>query len=233
MYPYYDQFRTLIERLAATPRVRLLRQDFIYPKPDTSLEYLEETARFLENEYGFLLPEEDWQLYSMTSNMDIMWLTRPDAVIPPGSKQLSGCISLLSIDDSLYSEKYHLYEMDPNNPDFAHCSYFETTGAENSGHPTFLHFVPGQGKAPDVRLFDRPDVLPLTTSIGEYVRAALAWHGAYGWQFLYLPLDVFKALPLVTRQKAYTLAKVLPDLFPDADWSVIDTKRAYFETEHA
>jgi hypothetical protein len=229
MYPYYEPFHALIRHLAATPRIELRRQQF--ESPLHPVEYLADLARFLEEDYGFALPEADWPLALMPTQTDIAWITRPEAQLPPGCDQLTGCISLVNFTDSLEIwALYHLDKINPGHAPFAHCSYFETGGAENFDYQTFLHFVPGQGQAPDVRLFDRPDVLPLTLSMGEYVQAALAWHGAYGWQLLYLPLDAFRALPLVTRQKAYQLAKALPQLFPDADWSVIKTKQEYFDT---
>jgi hypothetical protein len=43
---------------------------------------------------------------------------------------------------------------------------------------------------------------------------------------------VFQQLHLITRQKVYDLPRVLPELFPEADWSIIDTKRDFFDTEH-
>ncbi|MCC3157077.1 hypothetical protein LJ737_07495 [Hymenobacter sp. 15J16-1T3B] len=229
MIPYYEPFPKLIERLAAAPHIELLQRRFDFPLE--SAHDLTDTAQFVEEKFGFALPEQEWPLAFMPAEMDIAWISRPDAPLPPDCEQLTGCISLVNFTVSFDDWDYHLDRINPNHAPFAHCSYFETGGAEDFDYRTFLHFVRGQGQAPDVRLFDRPDVLPLTLSMGEYVQAALAWHGAYGWQLLYLPLDVFRALPWVTRQKAYQLAKVLPALFPDADWSVIDTRRAYFDTD--
>jgi len=226
MIPYYEPFHTLIQRLAATPRVELLRRNFATPLHSTI--HLGNMAQFLEKKFGFALPEEDWPLLFMPTEMDIAWITRPEAQLPPGCDRLTGCISLVNFTESLcLPARYHLDKINPAHAPFAHCSYFETGGAEDFDYRAFLHFVPGQGQAPNVRLFDRPDVLPLTLSMGEYVQ------GAYGWQFLYLPLLVFQQLPPVTRQKVYDLRRVLPALFPDADWSIIATKREYFDTEQA
>ncbi|MCC3157079.1 hypothetical protein LJ737_07505 [Hymenobacter sp. 15J16-1T3B] len=138
---------------------------------------------------------------------------------------------MLNLTVSLYEPEFHLYNSNPGYEDFVGCSYLETGGAESWDYRSFLRYDQIQRHLLRVALFDRPDVLPMTTTLGEYMRAALDWHGAYGWQLLYLPLDEFRALPWVTRQKAYQLAKALPVLFPAADWSVIETKRAYFDTE--
>ncbi len=230
MYPYYEQFRALIERLAVNPRLQLLRQQFVFP--NRSLADMTRMAHSIERAYGFILPEDDWQLYHMPGITDIAWITRPEVPLLQDNESPSGCLTMLNLGVSLDEVEFHLYDTNPDYEPFAGCSYLETGGAESWDYRTFLRYDQAQRQLLGVALFDRPDVLPMTTSLGEYMRAALAWHGAYGWQFLYLPLLVFQQLPPVTRQKVYDLPRILPELFPDADWSIIATKREYFDTEH-
>ncbi|GAB3825761.1 hypothetical protein [Hymenobacter jeollabukensis] len=171
-----------------------------------------------------------YKLFLATQSTDVCWTTGPDAALPDGGPELMGCISLLSLSKSLGDSAYRLEELNPS-AEFAHASFFETGGAEDTGLRTLLRYDRAKRELLGLAVFDRPDVRPLTLGISAYVQAALDWRGAYGWQLLYLPLAEFQALPLPTRRHAYRLARLLPALFPDADWDVIHTKQAYFDTE--
>ncbi|MCC3157078.1 hypothetical protein LJ737_07500 [Hymenobacter sp. 15J16-1T3B] len=181
---------------------------------------------------GFDAGFEVYKLFLATPSTDVCWTTGADTALPDGGPELMGCISLLSLSKSLNDSAYRLDELNPS-AEFAHASFFETGGAEDAGLRTLLRYERDHKKLLGLAVFDRPDVRPLTIGIDAYVQAALAWRGAYGWQLLYLPLAEFRALPLPTRRHAYRLPRLLPALFPDADWSIIHTKQAYFNTEPA
>jgi hypothetical protein len=172
MYPYYELFHALIERLAVNPRIKLRRRQFT--SSQRSLEDMTRMAHYMEEEYGFILPEEDWQLYHMPGHIDIDWVAHPEIPLLQAGERPSGCLSMLSISVSLYESEFQLYQINPDYVPFAGCSYLETGGAEDSDYRTFLRYDRTRRQLLNVALFDRPDVLPMTASLGEYMRAALA-----------------------------------------------------------
>lgn len=224
---YPEQFQALIQSLAQNSQVQLLRQDISTGIRED--DYLRQYQARVAERYGFDAGFEICKLFLATQKTDICWTTGADTPLADGGPELMGCISLLSLSKSLNDSAYRLDLLNPSE-EFTNASFFETGGAEDAGLRTLLRYDREKRAFLGMAVFDRPDVLPLTTSIDAYVQAALDWRGAYAWQLLYLPFDLFQALPLPTRRHVYRFPQLLPALFPDADWSVIKEKQAYFDT---
>jgi len=227
---YSEQFQALIQSLAQNSQIQLLRQDISTGIREDA--YIQRYQTRVAERYGFDAGFEICKLFLATQKTDICWTTGAATPLADGGPELLGCISLLNLSKSLGDSAYRLDLLNPS-PEFAHASFFETGGTEDAGLRTLLRYDRDKRALLGMAVFDRPDVLPLTTSIEAYVQAALDWRGAYGWQLLYLPFDLFRGLPLPTRRHVYRLPQLLLALFPDADWSVIESKRAYFETNPA
>ncbi|MCC3157082.1 hypothetical protein LJ737_07520 [Hymenobacter sp. 15J16-1T3B] len=100
--------------------------------------------------------------------------------------------------------------------------------ANVTNYLTYLLYDPATPQYQGLAVEYGSRMLPLTVDIGAYVRAGLAWHGGWGWRLLYLSLKDFCTLDGSDLLTLYQLYDGLPELFPDVDWSIIDTKKAYF-----
>jgi hypothetical protein len=225
-----DQFERLLTQLAANPRIELLEEEFSYePTPATRLA---RSAAFQLQEDGFTIPEAGWELFfSMYGEgMDIAWISHPDPSHPALADPLVGSLNMVTIGTSIDNRKYRLH-MDVPEPGAEHASYFDNSGHQDTVLPTMLLYDRDQRQYLGLYAFLRPELVKIELDLAEYAAAALAWHGAYGWQLLYCDLEEFKGLPLYLRREVYRLKEALPRLFPEADWSIIATKKAYFDTE--
>ncbi|MDO7877130.1 hypothetical protein Q5H93_20460 [Hymenobacter sp. ASUV-10] len=226
------QFEHLLTQLATNPRIELLEEKFSYV-PNPALE-LADAAAFQLSKYGFVVPEAGWELFfSMYGEgMDIAWVSHPDPSHPALADPLVGSLNMVTIGMSVSHRKYRL-QMDVPEPGAEHASYFDNSGHQDTVLPTMLLYDRAQRQLLGLYAFLRPELVKLDLDLAQYAAAALAWHGAYGWQLLYCDLEEFEGLPLYLRREVYRLKDALPRLFPDADWSIIEAKRAYFDTELA
>jgi len=225
-----DQFERLLTQLAANPRIELLEEEFSYePTPATRLA---RSAAFQLQEDGFTIPEAGWELFfSMYGEgMDIAWISHPDPSHPALADPLVGSLNMVTIGTSIDNRKYRL-QMDVPEPGAEHASYFDNSGHQDTVLPTMLLYDRAQRQYLGLYAFLRPELVKLDLDLAEYAAAALAWHGAYGWQLLYCDLEEFEGLPLYLRREVYRLKEALPRLFPEADWSIIATKKSYFDTQ--
>lgn len=242
MHDYVADVAHLIQRLKANPRVKLIYSEFSSVETRVDPAWLDILEPDLAERYGapFPLPTEDRQLLGFPRRFDIAWESTPDQPLADGRIDfVCGCLNLRGLSTAFAEPSYEglgdypaklLAEM----PLLRIATLFDCgSRANTTNYLTYLLYdkrkrnrqLRYQGLAIEYGI----RMLPLPLSIGEYVRAGLAWHGGWGWHFLYLAPDDFYSLDGSTLMTLYDLRDGLPELFPDADWSIIDTKREYFE----
>jgi len=235
MPDYVALFNDLLHRLDDNPRITMLERDFRPNLQNLVPEEIKELDQYLAKKYGlpFPLPAEDRQLVAFPYRLDIAWETAKGVALPAGVGGHTGCLNLANVAASLSSHEFRKHLEIPGyveqTPEMLHATMFDCGSRANiTTSYTYLRYdrehkrYLGLGLEYSLKFYN----LPLT--IGEYVRAALAWHGGWGWPFLYLSLDDFRQLDGSTLLTLYDLCEAMPVLFPDADWSIIDTKAEYF-----
>jgi|GEM_PF-2285479 len=226
---FVQQFHQLIARLRAHPRIELHACQVAFG--NRPVERLARSAAFMQEEYGFTLPRAGWQWFLFYSFLDLYWRSPPDPSGPPVlHTSLGGAINLSPAETSISDQRYRLH-LGVDEPGAEHASYFDNYAHQDVLLPTMLLYDRDQRQYLGLRVFLRPELVKLELDLTTYVTAALAWHGAYAWQLLYCSLDDFRSLSRDLRQRVYRLRHALPLLFPDADWSIIATKQAYFDLE--
>ena len=189
-------------------------------------------AEYFEEEYCFAIPPDDWGLFSLDAIIHVTWMHKPGLELPGGYDYFDGSIDLNDIGDTV-GDPSNKMQMSVKEPLKEYARYFDMASPLDTGKPTMLLYDESAREYKGLAVFLRPEIVPIELTPGEYVRKALAWHGARNWQLLYCSLEDFKHLHIVDRRQVYDLPLLLPFLFPDDDWSIIETKRAYFDTEFA
>jgi len=238
MYNYAAAIAGFLQRLQLNPHINFTANEFNIQHFDTDQEGLEGFAEFLAKKYGepFPLPAEDRQLVGLPRQFDIAWESTPGLPLAAGRIDfVCGCLNLRALSTAFAEPSYDDLDDYPASlldemPLLRIGTIFDGgSRANTTTYLTYLLYDPATRQYQGLAVKYGLRILPLPLSIGEYVRAALAWHGGWGWHFLYLAPDDFYSLDGSTLLTLYDLRDGLPELFPDADWSIIDTKREYFE----
>ena len=239
MYDYVTAINQFLAWLRANPRVDLSYQDFEVDPLSFDPTWLEEMEEFMAEKYGapFPLPAEDRQLIGFPRDFDISWSSTLDQPLAGGLiPYLTGCLNLCGLTTAFAEPTYKglgrryspAYIEDV--PLLRIATLFDCGSRDNvTNYLTYLLYDPVSRQYQGLAVEYGQRMLPLTVSIGEYVRAGLAWHGGWGWHLLYLSLEDFRTLDGSDLLTLYKLYDGLPELFPDVDWSIIDTKEAYFD----
>jgi len=230
------QFR---QELRSNSRIELSFDDFEMHPGKLELPWLNSMNRYLGDELGgtFPLPADDQQLLALPRRLDIAWGTREgDQLVGGQVEYMVGCLNLRALSTAFSEPTYrNLKRYTPREleltPEFRIATLFDCGSAANTtNHLTYLLYDEATRAYHGLALEYGSQLLRLPLSIGDYVRTALRWYGAWGWQFLYLSLDDFETrVDGSTRLGVYKLCEVLPELFPQADWSIIAEKQAYFD----
>ena len=231
-----NQFR---RELQANPQIALSFNDFEARKAEQEVSWLTGMNNYLEDTVGgpFPLPEEDRQLLALPRELDIAWATREGEWLVGGTLEyMVGCLNLCepstAFAEPTYEdlERYTPQELELT-PELRTATLFDCGSAANTTtHLTYLLYDEATRQYHGLALEYGSQLLRLSLSLGDYVRAALRWYGGWGWQFLYVSLDDFDNLvDGSTRIGVYSLCDGLPELFPQADWSIIAEKQDYFD----
>jgi len=236
MYNFIERISSFRRKLQANPYIKMLWDHFPgYATADLAESEIADEAQFLFKKYGgpYPFPVEDRQLVALPFSLNIAWESAPSTPLPTGIRLLAGCLNLANVAASISEPSFHSHLESPflleTTPLLRHATLFDGgSAADVTKHWTYFLYDRAQRTYQGLVLLYGLRLIPLPLSMGDYVRAALAWHGAWGWQFLYLPLEEFRALDESTLLTLYDLQAGLPALFPDADWTVIADKQEYF-----
>ena len=242
MRDYAAQFTQFLARLEANTQVKLTWKEFDLRAEDLDDSILREINASLAKKFGdpFPLPEDELQLLGLPADrFDIAWESVPDAPLFNGINFQTGCINLIDLSTTIGALNYgnDSYGVPPgilalmdDATLMRHGRLFDAGSAANvTTNLVYVCYEKVQRRFLGLGIEHGRQFLPLQLGIGEYVRAALAWHGGWGWQFLYTSPEDFRQLGGTTLRTLYNLSEALPVLFPEADWSVITSKQAYFD----
>ena len=213
MQDFAQQLQDFARRLEANPQVVRTRNEFDYEeKPPGWFELM---LPYFHEKYGFEFPADAEQLLSFPENIVIAWAT-DEADVPPHLQRCVGAIELIKLSMALHRPVYRVNLPDNEDPRLDRAYLFDPC-TELNANPCVVWFAPEAGPGFEgLGILDRWDFTH-----------ALTWHGGFCWFYLYCDFADFCRLHPTTLRAVYHLLR-LPELFPEADWSVVDAKREYF-----
>ncbi len=225
MQDFAQQLQDFARRLDANPRVIRTRNEFDYEaKPPGWFDYM---LPSFQEMYGFAFPEGVEQLLGFPEDVVIAWVADQTAV-PPHLQRGVGAVELTKLSMALHRPLYRINLPDNEDPRLDRAYMFDPCTELNS-NPSVVWLAPESGPGFEgLGILGRWELTPLPLTISEYLTHALTWHGGFCWFYLYCDFADFCRLHSTTLSAVCNLLR-LPELFPEADWSVVDTKREYFD----